>query len=166
GGARPLSDAAADGVRRGGGHVCFVGSRAAARSARHHRESDAARVLHHADHLQDRRDRVAPGPRAAPAQSDDALRRLVSGSAVLGAAARNVGLAAHDRVRARVDAVGNDGLRTAARHAGGGDLSYAIAVENVSKSYRLWGRGSQFATLKSALLKRDLKLTPEASVAA
>jgi len=36
----------------------------------------------------------------------------------------------------------------------------------VSKSYRLWGRRSQFATLKSALLKRDLKLTPEASVAA
>ena len=36
----------------------------------------------------------------------------------------------------------------------------------MSKSYRLWGRRSQFATLKSALLKRDLKLTPEASVAA
>jgi lipopolysaccharide transport system ATP-binding protein len=36
----------------------------------------------------------------------------------------------------------------------------------VSKSYRLWGRRSQFATLKSALLKRDLKLTPEASVVA
>jgi len=30
----------------------------------------------------------------------------------------------------------------------------------------LWGRRSQFATLKSALLKRDLKLAPEASVAA
>ncbi|MDQ3282303.1 MAG: ABC transporter ATP-binding protein [Acidobacteriota bacterium] len=43
---------------------------------------------------------------------------------------------------------------------------FAIAVENVSKNYRLWGRGSQFATLKSALLKRDLKLTPDASVAA
>src|SRR5437870_11964435 len=43
---------------------------------------------------------------------------------------------------------------------------YSIALTNVSKSYRLWGRGSQFATLKSALLKRDLKLEPEASVAA
>src|SRR4051794_26973894 len=43
---------------------------------------------------------------------------------------------------------------------------YAIALTNVSKSYRLWGRGSQFATLKSALLKRDLALTPETSVEA
>ena len=43
---------------------------------------------------------------------------------------------------------------------------FAIALENVSKSYRLWGRRSQFATLKSALLKRDLKTSPEASVAA
>jgi ABC-type polysaccharide/polyol phosphate transport system ATPase subunit len=43
---------------------------------------------------------------------------------------------------------------------------FAIALENVSKSYRLWGRGSQFATLKSALLKRDVKIAPEASVAA
>src|SRR5438094_4279854 len=45
-------------------------------------------------------------------------------------------------------------------------MSYSIAIENVSKCYRLLGRRSQFATLKSALLKRDLKLTPEASVAA
>ena len=43
---------------------------------------------------------------------------------------------------------------------------YAIALTNVCKSYRLWGRGSQFATLKSALLKRDLALTPETSVEA
>ncbi|MFZ2489867.1 MAG: ABC transporter ATP-binding protein [Thermoanaerobaculia bacterium] len=43
---------------------------------------------------------------------------------------------------------------------------FAISLRNVSKSYRLWGRRSQFATLKSALLKRDLKLSPEASVAA
>ncbi len=43
---------------------------------------------------------------------------------------------------------------------------FAIALEDVSKSYRLWGRGSQFATLKSALLKRDLKIAPDASVAA
>jgi lipopolysaccharide transport system ATP-binding protein len=43
---------------------------------------------------------------------------------------------------------------------------YAIALTNVSKSYRMWGRGSQFATLKSALLKRDLALTPETSVEA
>ncbi len=44
--------------------------------------------------------------------------------------------------------------------------SFAITVERVSKNYRLWGRRSQFATLKSALLKRDLKLAPESSVAA
>jgi lipopolysaccharide transport system ATP-binding protein len=44
--------------------------------------------------------------------------------------------------------------------------NFAIALERVSKSYRLWGRGSQFATLKSALLKRDLKLNPESSVLA
>ena len=44
--------------------------------------------------------------------------------------------------------------------------NYAIGLERVSKSYRLWGRRSQFATLKSALLKRDLKLEPESSVAA
>lgn len=43
---------------------------------------------------------------------------------------------------------------------------FAISLQNVSKSYRLWGRRSQFATLKSALLKRDLKLEPEASVPA
>jgi ABC-type polysaccharide/polyol phosphate transport system ATPase subunit len=43
---------------------------------------------------------------------------------------------------------------------------FAIALENVTKSYRLWGRGSQFATLKSALLRRDVKLAPEASVMA
>jgi ABC-type polysaccharide/polyol phosphate transport system ATPase subunit len=43
---------------------------------------------------------------------------------------------------------------------------YAIALENVTKNYRLWGRGSQFATLKSALLRRDVKLTPADSVAA
>ena len=42
----------------------------------------------------------------------------------------------------------------------------AISLQNVSKSYRLWGRGSQFATLKSALLKRDVKLSPEASIEA
>ena len=43
---------------------------------------------------------------------------------------------------------------------------FALALEEVSKSYRLWGRRSQFATLKSALLKRDLKPGPEASVPA
>lgn len=43
---------------------------------------------------------------------------------------------------------------------------FAIALENVFKSYRLWGRGSQFATLKSALLKRDLKMAPDTSIAA
>ena len=45
-------------------------------------------------------------------------------------------------------------------------MTYAIALDRVSKSYRLWGRRSQFATLKSALLKRDLKLSPEATVPA
>jgi ABC-type polysaccharide/polyol phosphate transport system ATPase subunit len=44
--------------------------------------------------------------------------------------------------------------------------AFSIELQNVSKSYRLWGRRSQFATLKSALLKRDLKLEPEASVPA
>jgi ABC-type polysaccharide/polyol phosphate transport system ATPase subunit len=43
---------------------------------------------------------------------------------------------------------------------------FAISVSHVSKNYRLWGRRSQFATLKSALLKRDLKLAPEATVPA
>jgi ABC-type polysaccharide/polyol phosphate transport system ATPase subunit len=43
---------------------------------------------------------------------------------------------------------------------------FAISVAHVSKAYRLWGRKSQFATMKSALLKRDLKLAPEATVSA
>jgi ABC-type polysaccharide/polyol phosphate transport system ATPase subunit len=43
---------------------------------------------------------------------------------------------------------------------------YSIAIEDVSKDYRLWGRRSQFATLKSALLKRDMALAPDAAVAA
>ncbi|HEX3583063.1 MAG TPA: ABC transporter ATP-binding protein [Thermoanaerobaculia bacterium] len=43
---------------------------------------------------------------------------------------------------------------------------FAISASRVSKNYRLWGRKSQFATLKSALLKRDLKLAPEATVPA
>jgi ABC-type polysaccharide/polyol phosphate transport system ATPase subunit len=43
---------------------------------------------------------------------------------------------------------------------------FAISVSHVSKAYRLWGRKSQFATLKSALLKRDLKLAPDATVPA
>ena len=42
----------------------------------------------------------------------------------------------------------------------------AITLTGVSKDYRLWGRRSQFATLKSALLKRDLRPAPEASVPA
>jgi ABC-type polysaccharide/polyol phosphate transport system ATPase subunit len=45
-------------------------------------------------------------------------------------------------------------------------VTAAISLQNVSKSYRLWGRGSQFATLKSALLKQDVKLSPEASIEA
>ena len=39
-------------------------------------------------------------------------------------------------------------------------------MQNVSKAYSLFGRRSQFATLKSALLKRDLKPAPESSVVA
>ncbi len=42
----------------------------------------------------------------------------------------------------------------------------AIAIRNLSKSYRLLGTRSQFATLKSALLKRDLKIDAEKSVPA
>ena len=44
--------------------------------------------------------------------------------------------------------------------------TFAVALQDVWKSYRLWGRRSQFATLKSALLKRDLTPEPESSVAA
>ena len=43
---------------------------------------------------------------------------------------------------------------------------FAISLQNVSKSYRLWGRRSQFATLKSALLRRSIELSPDASVEA
>src|SRR5258708_2852217 len=46
------------------------------------------------------------------------------------------------------------------------NADYPIRLDRVSKSYRLLGRKSQFATLKSALLKRDLKLDPEATVPA
>lgn len=45
-------------------------------------------------------------------------------------------------------------------------MTVAITAQNVWKNYRLWGRGSQFATLKSALLKRDLKFEPDSSVPA
>ncbi|HET7712604.1 MAG TPA: ABC transporter ATP-binding protein [Thermoanaerobaculia bacterium] len=41
-----------------------------------------------------------------------------------------------------------------------------ITLQNVTKNYRLWGRRSQFATLKSALLRRDLKFSPESMVPA
>ncbi|MGZ8852665.1 MAG: ABC transporter ATP-binding protein [Thermoanaerobaculia bacterium] len=44
--------------------------------------------------------------------------------------------------------------------------SFGIALQEVWKSYTLWGRRSQFATLKSALLKRDLTPAPESSVVA
>ena len=45
-------------------------------------------------------------------------------------------------------------------------MTVSITAQNVWKNYRLWGRRSQFATLKSALLKRDLKFEPESSVPA
>ena len=40
---------------------------------------------------------------------------------------------------------------------------YPLSLQNVSKSYRLFGRRSNFQTLKSALLKRELVQEPEAS---
>ena len=43
---------------------------------------------------------------------------------------------------------------------------YPISLDGVTKNYRLWGRRSQFATLKSALLKRDLMPAADASVVA
>jgi ABC-type polysaccharide/polyol phosphate transport system ATPase subunit len=46
------------------------------------------------------------------------------------------------------------------------EARFAVALQNVFKSYRLWGTRSQFATLKSALLKRDLKPEPESAVEA
>jgi len=45
-------------------------------------------------------------------------------------------------------------------------LNSVITLQNVWKNYRLYGRRSQLATLKSALLKRDLKLSPEATIPA
>jgi ABC-type polysaccharide/polyol phosphate transport system ATPase subunit len=45
-------------------------------------------------------------------------------------------------------------------------VNSVIILQNVWKNYRLWGRRSQFATLKSALLKRDLTPSPESSVVA
>ncbi|HEX7150050.1 MAG TPA: ABC transporter ATP-binding protein [Thermoanaerobaculia bacterium] len=43
---------------------------------------------------------------------------------------------------------------------------FAIALRDVSKAYRLFGRRSQFATLKSALLRRELKPAADDSVPA
>ena len=45
-------------------------------------------------------------------------------------------------------------------------MTTVITAQNLEKSYRLWGKRSQFATLKSALLKRDIKFEPESSVPA
>jgi ABC-type polysaccharide/polyol phosphate transport system ATPase subunit len=44
--------------------------------------------------------------------------------------------------------------------------SPAISIRGLSKSYRLFGRRSQLQTLKSALLKRELRPDPEASIRA
>ncbi|MBI2213514.1 MAG: ABC transporter ATP-binding protein [Acidobacteria bacterium] len=44
--------------------------------------------------------------------------------------------------------------------------SPAISLRGLSKSFRLFGRRTQFQTLKSALLKRDLRPEPEGSVQA
>lgn len=45
-------------------------------------------------------------------------------------------------------------------------MTSVITLQNVWKNYRLFGRRSQLATLKSALLKRDLRLSPEATIPA
>ncbi|MCM2317179.1 MAG: ATP-binding cassette domain-containing protein, partial [Thermoanaerobaculia bacterium] len=45
-------------------------------------------------------------------------------------------------------------------------MTPAISVRGLSKSYRLFGRRSQLQTLKSALLRRELRLDPESSVQA
>ncbi|MGK2859738.1 MAG: ABC transporter ATP-binding protein [Thermoanaerobaculia bacterium] len=42
----------------------------------------------------------------------------------------------------------------------------AISIRDLSKSYRLFGRRSQLQTLKSALLRRELRPDPESSVQA
>jgi len=42
----------------------------------------------------------------------------------------------------------------------------AISIRDLTKSFRLFGRRSQFQTLKSALLRRELVPSPEASVVA
>jgi lipopolysaccharide transport system ATP-binding protein len=44
--------------------------------------------------------------------------------------------------------------------------SITISIDHVSKAYHLFGRRSQFQTLKSALLRRELRPSPEASVSA
>ena len=44
--------------------------------------------------------------------------------------------------------------------------SPVISVRNLTKRYRLFGKRSQFQTLKSALLKRDMTPTPESSITA
>ena len=43
---------------------------------------------------------------------------------------------------------------------------YPLALKDVSKSYRLFGKRSQLQTLKSALLKREFKPSPESSIQA
>jgi ABC-type polysaccharide/polyol phosphate transport system ATPase subunit len=45
-------------------------------------------------------------------------------------------------------------------------LSKALTLRHVSKTYRLFGRRSQFQTLKSALLRREVKPSPHSSVEA
>jgi ABC-type polysaccharide/polyol phosphate transport system ATPase subunit len=42
----------------------------------------------------------------------------------------------------------------------------AISIRDLTKSYRLFGRRSQFQTLKSALLRRELAPSPESSITA
>lgn len=42
----------------------------------------------------------------------------------------------------------------------------AISIRNLTKGYRLFGRRSQFQTLKSALLRRELAPSPDSSITA
>lgn len=43
---------------------------------------------------------------------------------------------------------------------------FAVSVREVTKTFRLFGRRSQFQTLKSALLRRELKSRPDATITA
>src|SRR5688572_23061690 len=113
-------------------------------------------VLRHANHLCVRR-----GARNRPAisQSEPVHPHggRVSGSAVPGGAFHAVAAAA--RTGRRLDRRAGLRLlcvRSPARHARGGSVTTAIAVRDVRKAYRRYGRRKSFGTLKSALLSGQL----------